>query len=505
MASTQPPPVAKEDPYIGKTIDGRYVVEAILGQGGMGVVYRAKHKMIDKKVAIKVLRADMARDREVTERFLQEAKAASAIGNPHIVDISDFGQLPDGCTYFVMEYLAGKSLTKLMDETKPVPVKRLIRIAKQAGEALAAAHNAGIIHRDLKPDNIMLIDRGSERDFLKILDFGIAKVSSAESTGSTARLTKAGAVFGTPHYMSPEQAAGSPIAKQTDIYSLGVILYEMAAGKPPFDADNFMGVLTAHMYKQPVPIRAIVPPPQEVPAGLDMMIMKCLSKKPELRYASMEALVSDFEKFERGEVPDAVGEMMGRSGAFSVPADYFRPSHMPPSVPGTPNERRKPWPLYAGIAGVAVVVLIATAVLISGATTKADTGPKPVATKEPPVQSAPTQTPTPATVSQGTGVTKMDLPATLHPVAVAVDPADAKITRDGTELKPPVLLELKDGETASLAVSRAGFVAQTVTIDSSESSKLIKLVPAAGPKPTNTTKPTGGGGGGEFGDPWKKH
>ena len=494
-ASTQPPPVAKEDPYIGKTIDGRYIVEAILGQGGMGVVYRAKHKMIDKKVAIKVLRGEMARDREVTERFLQEARAASAIGNPHIVDISDFGQLPDGSTYFVMEYLGGKSLNKLMEETKPVPVKRLVRIAKQLGEGLAAAHNAGIIHRDLKPDNVMLIDRGNERDFVKILDFGIAKVSSGEgSSGNTARLTKAGQIFGTPHYMSPEQAAGSPVAKQTDIYSIGVILYEMAAGKPPFDADNFMGVLTAHMYKQPVPIRAIVPPPQEVPAGLDMMIMKCLSKKAELRYESFEAFVLDFEKFERGEVPDAVGEMMGRSGGFNVPADYFRSSHMPPSVPGTPRMRRKPWPLYAGIAGVGAAVLLVGVILIGSALTKADNGPKPGVGKEPSVQTAPVQTP-------ATSAPRMDLPPTLHPVMVVTDPSDAKVLRDGNELKPPVLLQLKDGETATLTISRPGWIPQTVTVDSTESSKLIKLVAAAGPRPT--TKPTGGGG--EFGDPWKKH
>src|SRR5262245_59584194 len=159
-----PPPPAPPDPYVGTTIDGRYRVESVLGEGGMGVVYLARHKVIDKKVAIKVLRADMAREKEITDRFLQEAKAASSIGNPHIIDISDFGHLPDGSTYFVMEWLDGKPLSKALEETKPLPVARLANIARQIAEALASAHQRSIVHRDLKPDNIFLIKRGAEQD-----------------------------------------------------------------------------------------------------------------------------------------------------------------------------------------------------------------------------------------------------------------------------------------------------------------------------------------------------
>jgi serine/threonine-protein kinase len=503
------PPPSKVDPLVGYTIDNRYKVEAVLGEGGMGVVYRCRHKIIDKKVAMKVLRADLARDREVTERFLMEAKAASTIGNEHIIDISDFGQLPDGATYFVMEFLDGVPLSRIVAGHTAVPVPRILHVARQLAEGLAAAHHAGIVHRDLKPDNIYLVPRGGDKDFVKILDFGIAKVS----TSATGGITRAGSVFGTPHYMSPEQAAGAPVDHRGDIYSFGVILYELASGKVPFDADNFMGILTQHMYKAPVPIRALVPPPADIPPGLEAVILKCLSKRPEQRYQSMNELMLDIDKLRDGLPPEAVGEMMARSGGFNVPPDFFQvQGRMPAPVPATParGRTRGPWPLVAGAAGVAVAVALVVAVFAHSAASPASpaaAAPK-VAAKEP--------TPAPPVVPSTEAVA-------MTPVAVDVVPDDAEVFRDGTNLgTSPVVVEVAEGKPAVIEVRREGYVTKTLTLDGKEAKVKLRLEKEHGasvPRPrvaargaaspsrpaassATKPKPRPSIGGGEIVNPW---
>jgi len=482
------------DPYIGKTLEGRYFVEQQLGEGGMGVVYRGRHKVIDKQVAIKILRGEMAADAEMVERFLNEARAASSIGNAHIVDISDFGRLEDGATFFVMEYLQGQALANLMTSNRVIPIPRLVHIAKQIARGLAAAHARGIVHRDLKPDNVMLIARGDDPDFVKILDFGIAKVSS-----EAGRLTRAGSVFGTPHYMSPEQAAGVPVDQRTDIYSLGVILYEMASGKVPFDADNFMGILTQHMYKSPAPIRALIPQPQEVPPGLEAIVLKCLSKKVELRYQSMEEVAADLERSERGMVPEAVQEMMGRSGGFNVPADYFRKAQLPTGagmLPASPPFRKQKPVLamvLASLAAVSVVIIgVAYGLTSRAGQSKHDPHGNPTATgsETPDVGSA---------AGVGTGVPVPAATDDKIKVLITVDPKEATIGLPDGKMQPtPATVTIGANEEAKIRIESKGFAPLLVTLKGSEIDRTaawrfytLKPLPGtAVPKPTAGKLPT---------------
>ncbi len=270
------------DALVGTVVAERYLVERVIGEGGMGRVYAVNHQLINRMLAMKVMRANIARDPTLCARFIQEAKATASIAHPNIVAITDFGELPSGAPYFVMEYLDGDTLGALIKLGGEFPSSRAVKITLAVAAALEAAHAMGIVHRDLKPDNIFLPRTGDD-DRLRVVDFGAARVLGAS------RLTKTGVVFGTPHYMSPEQACGQPVDHRSDIYSLGIILYQMFTGRVPFEADTYMGVLTKHLVAQPTPPSMVCEAARNL-GPLEDITLKCLEKKSEDRFQSMGEL-----------------------------------------------------------------------------------------------------------------------------------------------------------------------------------------------------------------------
>jgi serine/threonine protein kinase len=291
---------------IGSEIDGRYRVVELIGEGGMGKVYLAEHIEIGKRVALKVLHPSYSRMPDLVERFRREARAASKIGHPNIVDVTDSGSTADGSVYFVMEYLEGVELGSVIEREGALDVARALRISGQICRALSAAHREGIIHRDLKPENIFLIVRGGETDVVKVLDFGIAKTTEAEAARER-RLTSPGMAMGTPEYMAPEQAAGRPADARTDVYSLGAIMYEMVTGVPPYTGDNFMEILTKKATVDPPPPIGIRP---DLPQPVSDLVLASMSRNPDSRPQSMESLEYELNKALSGR-GQAVASILG--------------------------------------------------------------------------------------------------------------------------------------------------------------------------------------------------
>jgi len=338
----------EEDPMIGRVIAGRYRLIEKLGQGGMGAVYKGQHVKINRLTAIKVLTSELVSNQEFIARFQREAEMASQIDHPNAVAIYDFGEAEDGLIYIAMEFVNGKPLSAILKKDGTLGLERVVRIAKQAAEALSAAHNLGIIHRDFKPDNIMICDKPGRPDWVEVVDFGIAKraVADTQQTG----LTQAGFVLGTPLYMSPEQVMGEELDARSDLYSLALVVYEMLTAALPFSGTTTQSQMMKRVIDPPMPL-TLARPQLTLPPAVEAVILRALSRKPDDRYDSTTEFAEALElasKYNPATRPQQQQPTRSQEGptrpAINPPADsgprpIANPNTPVPPVFTPPNTR----------------------------------------------------------------------------------------------------------------------------------------------------------------------
>ena len=330
------------DPFVGTIIDGRYEIQTRIGEGGMGVVYKARQTPLDRVIALKMLNAQMAGDAQWVQRFYNEAKACSRLQHPNTIRMFDFGQTPDGRLYMTMEFLDGMSLREALSKG-PMAPHRVVKVLIQCCASLAEAHSIGIIHRDIKPDNVFLLNMAGSPDFVKLLDFSVAKLLEGDRMK-----TQAGVVFGTPQYMSPEQGRGLPLDARSDLYALGILAFEMLTGNVPFNDENPMTVIQMHLH-------AGVPPfAQSIPYSVQQIVRRALEKEPSRRYQSsgemMQHCQQVFAEVSQGGVSIGAGGMPRTMIASGPPG---MPQGMGPGMgPGPGLGHQQTMPAAPGLPGM---------------------------------------------------------------------------------------------------------------------------------------------------------
>lgn len=462
---------------VGQTV-GNYQITAKIGEGGMGVVYLAEHPVIGRKVALKAIHPELLRNPEVVSRFVTEAKSVNQIGNEHIVDIHDFGTTPDGEFYFIMEFLQGEALVDRLRREAPMDPARALAITAQVADALSASHAHGIIHRDLKPENIVLINKGGSPDFVKVLDFGLAKLTQGEE--KVTHKTRTGSVMGTPYYMSPEQCEGRPnLDLRCDVYSLGVILFEMLTGKVPFGGEGYGEIIVKHI-TAPVPsARAINP---LLGPAHDSLLLRALAKNRDERFSSMDAFraamldpqnyatrasiiptAGPLPGYGQGPVPGSPADSgvsgqvvlggatgLGASKLATQPTTFREATG---EVADTADQEEIPKSRKGLMIGLVALALAAGGVAAFFVATGAGEKPNPQPVVQPPLavtQPAPTATPTPTPTVVPPPPAVPPVPSTVT-IKFRSEPVGADVVRKDTGAKmgtTPFEIELPFGKDA---------------------------------------------------------
>lgn len=409
-------PLAR-DPMVGTCLMGKYDIIDVIGHGGMGVVYKGRQVLMDRTVAIKMLQSQHIADSMSVKRFHQEGKAASKMNHPHVITVYDFGVTPNsGQPFIVMDYLLGTDLASIIKEEGQLGVERSLKILSQSTDALDHAHRMGVIHRDLKPSNIMLIDYEEEKDFVKVVDFGVAKLITAG--GEQQRLTQMGEVCGSPVYMSPEQCQGLELDNRSDIYSMGIVIYETLTGRLPILGKTMVETMSKHITEAPPRFKE-VRPDLYIPERLEAVVFKALAKNPADRHQTMAELTRDLDT----AIPRAGKSQVLRTDFPTMPSDDDDEKK-------SPLASLKPFHWVAIAAGLLLVLGIGAKVAMDATSKKSEVRQAIVA----PANNAPTGT---APANTGTNSTAVAPPGTDAAKNSATNAGTITSTATGTNVATP--------------------------------------------------------------------